>query len=90
MFSNKFIVTLATFTVLGLGVIRGEKNILAYFELKESEELLLKTVEKLEKENRNLQEEIDKIENSPIYARKVLREKYHVTEPGESIIFFAD
>lgn len=90
MLSNRFIITFAASFVLGLGLLRGEKNILAYFELKDSEELLLQTVQKLEQENQKLTHEIDKIRKSPHYARKVLREKYHVTEPGESIIFFAD
>jgi cell division protein FtsB len=47
-------------------------------------------VDKLKTDNQELSEEIRKIKSSPAYARKVLRDKYHVTDANEKIIFFAD
>jgi cell division protein FtsB len=47
-------------------------------------------VDKLKADNQELSEEIRKIKSSPAYARKVLRDKYHVTDANEKIIFFAD
>jgi cell division protein FtsB len=76
--------------ILNLGILRGESSIENYFELNESKKILLKTVENLEKENEVLNEEIMKLKESPSYARKVLRDKYHVTEPDEDIMFFVE
>ncbi|MGC5189163.1 septum formation initiator family protein, partial [Escherichia coli] len=61
-----------------------------YFEIKKSREVLRQTVASLEQENETLAGEFERIRTSPSYARKVLRDKYHLTEEGEDIIFFAD
>lgn len=76
--------------VLGAGMLRGESSVDGYFELKDSREVLSETVERLRKENAALSEEIMRIKDSPSYARKVLRDKYHVTDPDEDIVFFAE
>ena len=76
--------------VLGLGMIRGESSIATYFELERSEEILLLTVNNLELENRQLALEIMKIKKSGNYARKILRDKYHVTDANERIVFVGD
>jgi cell division protein FtsB len=80
----------STVLVLVLGMVRGDQTLLNYFRLLESRDVLAETVESLEKENEALRYEMKKIRHSPNYARRVLREKYHVTEPNEKIIFFAD
>jgi cell division protein FtsB len=76
--------------VLGAGMLRGQSSVDGYFELKRSREVLSETVERLRKENAALSEEILRIKESPSYARKVLRDKYHVTDPDEDIVFFAE
>lgn len=76
--------------VLGAGMLRGESSVDGYFELKDSRQVLNETVERLRKENAALSEEIMRIKESPSYARKVLRDKYHVTDPDEDIVFFAE
>ncbi len=76
--------------VLGTGMLRGESSVDGYFELKDSRQVLSDTVERLRKENAELSEEIIRIKDSPSYARKVLRDKYHVTDPDEDIVFFAE
>lgn len=75
---------------LGFGIIRGESSIRTYFELKKSRKVLAETVQALKSQNSNIALEIDKIKTSPEYARKVLRDKYHVTDENEKIIFFPD
>lgn len=75
---------------LGFGIIRGESSIRSYFELKKSRKVLEETVHALQAQNNNIALEIDKIKSSPEYARKVLRDKYHVTDENEKIIFFPD
>jgi len=77
-------------SVLSVGMVRGESSVFSYLELRKSQLLLEQTVGKLRDENGDLQLEISKIKNSSTYARKVLRDKYHVTEEGERIVFFPD
>jgi cell division protein FtsB len=76
--------------VLGVGIFRGEHSLRTYFDLQESRGVLEKTVGNLEKENLEISKEVVKIKSSKNYARKVLRDKYHITDDDEKIIFFAD
>ena len=76
--------------VLGIGMVRGESSVATYFELKESQKILTHAVNELDTENQKLSLEITKIKQSSSYARKVLRDKYHVTDPNERIIFVED
>ena len=73
-----------------IGVLRGQTSIASYFSLIKSKHILEETVQNLQNENEKLSEEITRIKESKSYARKVLREKYHVTEEGEKIIYYAD
>lgn len=84
------IIIISTAAVLAIGMVRGENPFNRYFKLSESREVLAETVDSLENEISHLSEELEKIQKSPNYAQKVLRDKYHVTEENESIIFFAD
>jgi len=76
--------------VLGLGVIRGEHSINSYFELNDSKKVLSSTVDKLQTETNKLESEILKLKTSKDYAKKVLKDKYHITDDDENIVFFAD
>lgn len=80
----------AGFLVIGLGMIRGASSVEGYLALIKSRDVLRSTVTHLENENNNLREEILKLRESPYYARKILRDKYHIVENGEDIVFFAD
>jgi len=93
MFTPKkmlFVLVGAGAVILNLGIWRGDSSIDSYLELEKSEDILMHTVETLEAENAALNLEIRKLQESPNYAKKVLRDKYHVTEPNEDIIFFVD
>jgi cell division protein FtsB len=76
--------------VLGNGVFRGSQSVQDFFELRNNKQTMQSTVGSLKKQNETLRSEIHKLKTSPDYARKVLRDKYHVTEPGERIIFFSE
>lgn len=76
--------------VVCLGIYRGQSSISLYLSLKDSEVVLSKAVSDLQKENDRLDNEIFKLRKSKDYARKVLRDRYHVTEANEKIIYFAD
>jgi cell division protein FtsB len=77
-------------SVIVIGVLRGQTSIASYFSLMKSKGILESTVDGLRAENARLSDEITRIRESKSYARKVLREKYHVTEDGEKIIYYAD
>ncbi|MEN9834034.1 MAG: hypothetical protein RL011_227 [Pseudomonadota bacterium] len=76
--------------VLCLGLARGTTTVGGYYELKRSREILKQTVATLQSETEQISVEIERIRTSPSYARKVLRDKYHLTEANEDIVFFAD
>jgi cell division protein FtsB len=76
--------------VLCMGMVRGETSISSYLELKRSRDVLRSAVENLEAQNTEIELEISKIKKSSSYAEKILRDKYHVVEEGESIVFFAN
>ena len=76
--------------VIAIGILRGETSIARYFSLSKSKYILEETVASLKAENEHLAKEILMIKESKAYARKILREKYHVTEDGEKIIYYAD
>lgn len=76
--------------VLGIGILRGESSMENYIKLRKTRDILEKTVKNLETENRYLSQEIVKLQKSKSYARKVLRDKYHLTEQDEYIEFFSE
>lgn len=76
--------------VLNIGMFRGESSISDFFELQKSKETLARTVHTLERENKDLDQEIVRLKKSKAYAKKILRDKYHLTDENENIIFFAD
>lgn len=73
-----------------MGLYRGDNSVAGYFHLKQSREVLKKAVQDLGSENTALSEEINRLKTSPGYARKVLRDKYHLTDEDEDIVFFAE
>jgi cell division protein FtsB len=76
--------------VIGLAMFRGESSFDGYLALVKSRDLLRGTVGQIAQENSAIQSEILKLKESPSYARKVLRDKYHVVEQDENIVFFAE
>jgi len=76
--------------VLSIGIFRGRTSIKDFFALRKSRDILAKTVDNLEKGNEDLKEELTRIKKSKSYARKVLRDKYHITDDDETILFFPD
>jgi cell division protein FtsB len=76
--------------VVSLGLLRGASSLGRYRELQRSRDVLAATVDGLKRENDELAAEIMRLKKSPSYAKKVLRDKYHVTEPDEDIVFFAE
>lgn len=84
------LLSILTIAVLIVGTLRGKSSINDYFELRQSQQVLEKTVEKLKTEVSQLESEITKVQKSRSYALKVLRDKYHVTQEGENIIFLSE
>ncbi len=70
---------------------RESERYLAYLQLLRSKQTLEEAVLNLEKKQTKLTEEITKIKNSKSYAKKVLRDNYHLLdEEDERIVFFSD
>ena len=76
--------------VISTAIIRGGTPVKAYFQLRQSRDILQRSNQDLVRENSALSLEIEKIEQSSSYAKRLLKEKYHVLEPGEKIVFFED
>ena len=76
--------------VLANGFFRGSQSIQTFMDLRQNLNIMDATVTDLQDENEKLQNEIHKLKTSPDYARKVLRDKYHVTDPDERIMFFSE
>lgn len=76
--------------VLLIGSIHGQTTLKDFWALQDSRKTLLAVISKLERETSKLEGDIKKIKESPDYAWKVLKEKYHVVGKDEKIIFFAD
>ncbi len=49
---------------------------------------MTRAVEILETDNHELEKLISKISRSEVYAKKVLKDKYHMTEEGERLVYF--
>ena len=54
-------------------------------ELKERDRLLLKKIDTLEGENKNLSEELDKLKNDPVYIEYIARKEMGYVKEGEVI-----
>lgn len=76
--------------VIGLAMFRGESSFDGYWALVKSRDVLHGTVGQIAAENAAIQGEIMKLKESPSYARKVLRDKYHIVDQDENIVFFAE
>jgi cell division protein FtsB len=76
--------------VLVIGMMRGSSDLGKYFELKNNLSNLQEIINEIEKKNENLESEIHRIKTSPLYARKILKDRYHVVDDNEDIIFFPD
>ena len=76
--------------VLVNGLIQGKHTITNFFALKDTVKFLEERVDGLKSHNATILTEIEKIEKSKSYAKKVLKERYHVLDEGEKIIFFED
>ncbi|NRA65176.1 MAG: hypothetical protein HRU19_11880 [Pseudobacteriovorax sp.] len=72
------------------GAFKSPSNASQYFRLKDRLEVLEATVSSIEGDIAGIEDELHKIKSNPRYARKVLKDKFHITEDSEYIVFFAD
>jgi cell division protein FtsB len=83
------ITTLFLFSVLSSS-FTGEQKIFSYLNLKKSFNQLTDIVLELEDKIEKVEHEIEKIEKSKEYVKKVLKDKYHITDTNERIILFSE
>lgn len=74
--------------LLWANFFQGKTSFSDYLALQKSQGRLKEAVIALDEEIKLLEEEIHKLEVSKDYAKKKLKERYHLTESQESIIFF--
>ena len=70
--------------------LKNGNTIAHYYELKESEKLLEETIKTLESDVVDLETKLTRIKNSPEYAKKFLKDKYNITEKGETFVYYKD
>lgn len=84
------ILSVLTICMLLVGIIQGKISFADYWLLKEKRDLYAQKVKNLEEETQELELEIERVSYSKQYARKILREKYHLLEENEKIFFFSE
>ena len=84
-----FLLFLGSF-ILCTNFWQGKTSLSDYFELKKSQKNLEETVTKLKFEIKDLEAELYKIKSSRDYARKILKDRYHLTSENERILFFEE
>ena len=83
--------------VFGFGILllvaanfRGRGNYSDLKSLRESKNVLEQVVIGLQQEVDQLNVEVRLAHSSPAYALRLLKDRYHYTEPNEQILFFGD
>ncbi|MFP3982388.1 MAG: FtsB family cell division protein [Desulfurivibrionaceae bacterium] len=66
----------------------GENGMLRYFEVKNELSATINKKETLADQNRELKEQITKIQNDPEYLEEVARKQYYMTKKNEVIFRF--
>ena len=84
------LIVCSTLAILLLGAVRGEHSWGEHRRLGHSARILQDTVTRLEGEIEILETQMAQIKASPIYARKILRDKFHMTDERERILFFEE
>ena len=75
------------FMVMLNGIQRGGQSFSRLQELDKRYALLQERIAGFQLKNSQLENEIKNIEQDPDYAAKILRDQYHLREPGEEFIF---
>jgi cell division protein FtsB len=79
-----------TASLLAWGTFHGETSFADYFFLKEKRDLYKKKIQALEAETQSIALEIERVEGSEAYAKKILKDKYHVLADGEKVLLFSE
>jgi len=84
----KIVVTIVTIALLWLFFAPG-LGVISYLNKKSELKRVQAEALQLQKANRELQEEIDKLLGDPEYLEKVAREKYELLKPNERVYDFS-
>ena len=87
--SLKVIIIMLSITLVA-GILKTRNNISSYIALNKSCQVLEKTIQELEQDIRGLEEEILRINQSKSYVSKLLKDRYHIVNENEEILFLAD
>lgn len=70
-----------------LGITRGNNNALVYYQLKSKKHDLENRISEISQNNETISLDIQRIKEFPQYARRLLKDKFHLTEEGEKLVF---
>ena len=85
---QSLLITAAIISLVIIGfTIFGDRGLLSYLKLRENQHEISREVIVLEEQNKELTEELIKLEN-PIYHERVIRQTLGMVKPGETIYIF--
>ncbi len=79
------VTSIICFFIISLSIISSFSNVIKISEKKSEKEALTKQLEELEKEQKTLSDDVEKLKN-PEYAARYAREKYLYSKNGEKIL----
>lgn len=87
---QKKLITISTIIALALisWIVFSPKGLLKYFRLTETLETVKAENQKLEKENKELRQEVARLLNDPVYLEEIARKKYGLIKKNEIIFDF--
>jgi cell division protein FtsB len=81
---------LAGATILGVNAIVGEKGYLATVRADRDAQALAEQLQKVEEQNQQLQDLIDRLQNDPATLEEMARRDLRLIKPGEKLVIIRD
>jgi len=76
--------------VLLNGIFRTHTSVYGYKRLLHNKKIMLDSLEGKRAKNKSLENKIHRLMSSRVYARKLLRDRYHFREDGEDMMYISD
>jgi cell division protein FtsB len=83
-----FCIIFVALAYLSYNLIFGEMGLLKYMELKKNKQRLESDIARIQKENKNMSEQVNSLKKDPYYIEKYAREEYGLAKPDEFIFQF--
>jgi len=90
IFQNRNIIFPIILILGGLVLIINDMGIVKWYQLRQDRLQIQEGINRLILEEKNLTEEIDRLENDDDYIKKIARERFHMVKPGEKVFRVVD